>query len=171
MKFAVVFIALLLGPSWVTFAQQAKGNSTTGVNPMKMATALATKIDLSSEPASLTHLISKVQDTMRGVDADRLGDFEIQVMKDHLQSENISPFHRVNALQFQKATLSHVLTVIVNQANPLKSRSGRAAHETIWAIAPSSKDPDKLVILVTTKTAALKNNYLVPAVFGKELKR
>lgn len=165
----ILGFGLVLCLPMAAFSQLSESDLKPAADPMKLAATLATKIDFACEPASLTHMVSKVQDSIRGADPDRAGEVEIHVMQDHLRAESISPHHRVNEIRFQQASPAHVLTVIVNQVNPSKTRSTRSAQKLIWVIGPSPKDADKLVVLITTRAAAKKYKYAVPSVFAEPI--
>lgn len=120
----------------------------------------------NDNPPDLNILIDTLQNEIRD-DYPRLPfAFEIRLSNTDLREAGITRNQRLSALALVDQTLEQVLTQICFLANPDKNATGPTDPRCslIWVL---TRDPETNVdlILLTTRAAAEKNNWPIPAVF------
>ena len=69
----------------------------------------------------------------------------------------------------QEGTIAEVLTALVLKGNP---EAGKPAHDPrqklLWVIGPDPDNPERQTILITTRAAAAKKKYTLPAEFQEK---
>ena len=96
--------------------------------------------------------------------------FEIRLLGNDLLAEGITKNQRPGEFDLKQKTLAEILTEIMTRANPTKDISGPEDPncKLIWVVGPDPDQPDKNIILITTRAAAADKGYKLPSVFQSE---
>ena len=90
-------------------------------------------------------------------------------MGNDLSKEGITQNQRPSDFVLEQKPLSDILTEIMVKANPDKNITGPddARCKMVWVIADDPDDPNRRIILITTRAAAEANSYVLPEAFVK----
>ena len=94
--------------------------------------------------------------------------FRVKILGPDLQLEGITRNQQIREFKVQNQTLAEVLTALVMQANPVANLqdASQPDQKLVWVVAPDPEGaPEEEIILITTRSAAKKNNYQLPAPF------
>ena len=96
--------------------------------------------------------------------------FEIKLLGNDLLVEGITKNQRPGEFNIQQKTLSEILTEIMIRANPTKDITGAADPncKLVWVVGPDPDNPERQIILVTTRGAAATKSYTLPPPFQPE---
>ncbi len=93
--------------------------------------------------------------------------WDIQLLGADLEAEGITKNQRPGQLKMEQKTLAEILTSIMVSANPAKDISGPEDPncKLVWVLQPDPENPDKQLILITTRGAAEEKGYALPEAF------
>jgi len=143
--------------------------STQGPQSIQELLEMPRNLNVTTDP-DLNILLSDLHTEI----TDELGDlpfpFEIKLLGNDLLTEGITKNQRPGEFDMQQKTLSEILTEIMIRANPNKDITGPADPncKLVWVVGPDPDNPDRNIILVTTRGAAATKSYELPAVFQTE---
>lgn len=169
-----VVIFLSLGSELLATPGSAAAESSSGLaaasGPQTIEDVLALKTKLAFDAQSLEFclrdLLLDAQKVAKGSPFAQGGrqELALKISGPDLQLEGITRNMTIRDFN-QEGTIAELLTALVQKANPVKAK---AVHDPdqklIWVIGP---DPDtgKESILITTRAAAAKKKYTLPAEF------
>ncbi len=113
----------------------------------------------------MVDVVADAQEVAKGSPFGKGGEkeFTIKVLGDDLMGDGITRNQTVRDFK-KEGTLGEILTEIVVTANSRKPPDD-PDQKLIWVIAADPENPAKQLVLITTKAAAAKKKYNVPAVF------
>jgi hypothetical protein len=93
--------------------------------------------------------------------------FELNIAGNDLMQEGITRNQAIRDFAIKDKSLAEVLTGIVMKANPDRTVTSPSMpnQKLIWLITTDPNDPGNKIILITTRKAAVTNNYTLPLVF------
>ena len=97
-------------------------------------------------------------------------EFEVKVIGDDLKLDGITRNMSVNNFKQEGKTLGEILTALVMKANPITTVKdpSEADQKLLWVVGPNPDDPNKQIVLITTRQMAEKKKYTLPAAFQKK---
>ena len=139
--------------------------------PQDLSELLATRRTLElKNPPDLRVLLESLQQEIRDDFPDLPFEFTIRLSGDDLQQEGITQNQRPGDISMESRPLSEVLTAIMFQANPDKDAESPADPrcKLIWVVADDPAQPDRQIVLITTRAAADSKNLQLPEAFQTE---
>ncbi|MCH2180492.1 MAG: protein kinase [Mariniblastus sp.] len=96
--------------------------------------------------------------------------FEIRLLGNDLLTEGITKNQRPGEFNMQQKTLAEILTEIMIRANPNKDITGPEDPncKLVWVVGPDPDNAERQIVLITTRGAAAKKSYELPAAFQAE---
>ena len=96
--------------------------------------------------------------------------FEIRLMGSDLGAEGITQNQRPSDIVMPDNTLSEILTEVCFKANPDKNATGPRdlLCKLLWVSENDPNNPDRKIIMITTRKAASANGYELPEAFRPE---
>ena len=93
--------------------------------------------------------------------------FDIQIVGSDLQLNGITRNQQISEFTAENKTIGEILTAIVMRANPVTtvSEPSEVDQKLIWVVGPDPADPKKQILLITTRDAAQREGYKLPAPF------
>ena len=140
-------------------------SATESAGPQNLELLLASKIDLSFDQQSLEFSIRDLGQEVKDRYPNLPFDFRIQIVGADLENDGITRNQQVRNINLNDKSLSESLTEIVVVAQATGKPPSHPDQKLIWVVGPDPEQPDKQIVLVTTRSAAMKNNYTLPAVF------
>ncbi len=159
-------LLLTYGPS--QFVSPDAERKTAKATPQSLQELLSTPRDLTvSTSPDLIILMNNLQQEILDDYGGLPFDFEIRLMGADLSKEGITQNQRPSDLNMQQQPLADILTEIMVKANPDKNISGPddVACKMVWVVGPTPEEPDRKIILITTRKAAEENSYVLPPAF------
>lgn len=136
---------------------------------------LVSRIDFSVKSASAAASFDALTDAVRKSLPGVPEDFAIVIVGADLQMEGITKNQRIRNIDAKRATVAEVLTEIAIKMNPITTvrDPSEPNQKVVWTVAPNLRDLDKKrrVVLITTRSAAKKKGYRLPAAFLPEAER
>ena len=88
-------------------------------------------------------------------------------MGNDLKMEGITQNQKVVDFNMEDKLLAEILTGIVRKANPdpTVKEASEPGQKLIWVVGPNPDDKSKQAIIVTTRAAAERESYKLPAPF------
>jgi hypothetical protein len=128
-----------------------------------LATPFTVSFSLQSLEAALQNLVNDVQAKHPALPFP----FAIKMAGQDLQLEGITRNQQIANFEATNQPLADILTALVMRANPVATLTVPAdpAQKLIWTPAPDPQDPTRQILLITTRVAAARNSYNLPAVF------
>ncbi len=136
--------------------------------PATLRELLASKRDLKvANPPDLNVLLQEIRSEVLDQYPQLSFEFNIRIAGADLQMDGITQNQRPAALEIVDKSLSDILTSIMVAANPNRNITGANDPDCklIWVVTDDPEGGEQQVILVTTRDAARKNNYVLPAAF------
>jgi serine/threonine protein kinase len=126
--------------------------------------------DANSLEFCMRDLAIDVQDVAKGSPFAKGGpqEFAIKILGDDLQLDGITRNQTVRDFN-KEGPINEILTALVVQANSRKPPDD-PDQKLIWVIGTDPENPAKPMVLITTKAAAAKKKFNVPAVFQAKAK-
>ena len=130
---------------------------------------LETKISLQIERDSLENsvaaLVGKVRKEKRPL--------EIKIIGKDLQLEGITKNQSIRNFAHDDETIADILTALVIEASPIRAVKDAQdpALKLIWTIGNDPKDPEKEIVLITTREGAKKRGDKIPKRFVIPIRR
>ena len=129
---------------------------------------LASPLDFEVEPDSAFEVLRKLEAKIRERYAEVPSGFRFEMIGGDLQLEGITRNQRITNLAVKDKTVAEILTTIIVQMNPDRRIRDLADPNQllVWTIGSPPHDPDgQIVVLITTRAAAAKRGYPLPAEF------
>ena len=158
---------LLLTYGQSQFAAKAKSESAKKI-PQSLQQLLAEKRDLTvSTSPDLILLMKNLQLEITDEYGKLPFEFGIRISGNDLEKEGITQNQRPSDLNLRQKPLADILTEIMVKANPDKNISGPndVNCKLIWVVAPDPENPNREIILITTRSAAESKSYALPPAF------
>ena len=93
-------------------------------------------------------------------------EFDIKLMGKDMEKDGITRNQTITDFKQEDKTVAEVLTAMVMKANsPAVPDPAMPGQKLIWVVAPDPDQPDRQVILITTRTAAEREKYKLPPPF------
>lgn len=95
--------------------------------------------------------------------------FEVRLVGKDLQIEGITRNQSIRDVSYKEKTVAEILTALVLKANPntaIKDPDDPRL-KLIWTIAPDPDNPDREIVLITTRQAAKTRGDKIPVVFTR----
>ncbi len=123
--------------------------------------------DLSFDQKSLEFAIADLATDIRETYPRLPFSFDIQIVGTDLQLNGITRNQQIAQFTADNQTIAEVLTAIVMRANPITtvSEPSETDQKLVWVLAPDPTDPKKRIVLITTRDAAQRKGYNLPATF------
>jgi hypothetical protein len=137
------------------------------VVPTSIEQLLATPMSLSFGQKSLEFAIDDLASDIREAYPALPFPFDIQILGTDLQLNGITRNQQISGFTAKNETISEILTSIVMRANPITTVSAPSELEQklIWVVGPDPSDAEKQILLITTRDAARREGYKLPAAF------
>jgi hypothetical protein len=136
---------------------------------------LVSRIDFSVKSAGAQESFNALADAVRKSLPGAPEDFAIVLVGMDLQMEGITKNQQIRNIDAKRATVAEVLTEIATKMNPRTTvRDPTERNQmVVWTIGPNPRylDKKRKVILITTRSAAKKKGYRLPAAFLPEAER
>ena len=152
----------LLSQPGVALADTSTAKST---GPPNVEALLASKIDLSFDQQSLEFAIRDLGQEVKDRYPNLPFGFRIQIIGGDLENDGITRNQQVRNIKLTGKTLAESLTEIVVVAQATGKPPSHPDQKLVWVVGPDPDQPDKQIVLVTTRSAAMKKKYTLPAVF------
>ena len=136
--------------------------------PATMQALLATPRNLDvANPPDLNVLMADLKREIETDYGQLPFSWDIQLLGADLEAEGITKNQRPGQLKMEQKTLAEILTSIMVSANPAKDISGPEDPncKLVWVLQPDPENPDKQLILITTRGAAEEKGYALPEAF------
>lgn len=143
-------------------------SATESTGPQSLEALLASKIDLSFDQQSLEFSIRDLGQEVKDRYPSLPFYFRIQIIGADLESDGITRNQQVRNINLSGKSLSESLTEIVVVAQATGKPPSHPDQKLVWVVGPDPEQPDKQIVLVTTRSAAMKENYTLPAVFRSD---
>jgi hypothetical protein len=93
--------------------------------------------------------------------------FRIQVIGEDLREAGVTRNQQIRDFRREQQTIAELLTGLVMQANPISTveHPSDLDQKLVWVAAPDPAAPDERIVLVTTRQAAQREGWPLPAVF------
>jgi hypothetical protein len=124
-------------------------------------------MDLSFDQKSLESAIMELADEIREAYPKLPFPFDIRILGTDLQLNGITRNQQISNFTAHNQKIADILTAMVMRANPdtTVSEPSEVDQKLIWVIGPDPADPKKQIVLVTTRDAAQRKGYKLPAPF------
>lgn len=145
------------------FALVALLSSQVAAEEKPIAAALAQKITVTSERASLADAVKLVAAQVQA----QYPEFAIEILGQDLQAEGITRNQTLRDLKYKDVPAAEVLTSLVMQSNaiPLLDNPADPRQKLVWVVTADPNDAKQSVVYLTTRAAAAKRGDLLPKVF------
>jgi hypothetical protein len=93
--------------------------------------------------------------------------FDIQILGSDLQLNGITRNQQISNFTAEDQSIADILTLIVRRANPVTTVTdpSESDQKLVWVIGPDPDDSEKQIVLITTREAAARDGYTLPAPF------
>ncbi|MAV38797.1 MAG: hypothetical protein CMJ59_25445, partial [Planctomycetaceae bacterium] len=136
--------------------------------PQTVEALLATKLDLSFDQQSLEFAIRDLGQEVKDRHPVLPFAFRIQIVGTDLENDGITRNQQVRDINLTDKSLAEALTQIVVVAQATGKPASHPDQKLVWVVGPDPDQPQSQIVLVTTRIAAMKKNYELPAVFRSE---
>ncbi|XZE53839.1 histone H1-like repetitive region-containing protein [Planctomycetaceae bacterium SH139] len=163
----------LLLTSWLasnTPAGPSRGPAPETSGPAALATVdqlLQQPFSISFDQESLEMAGEAIRQQFNAITPPGSRQLEIYLLGGDLQLDGITQNQQIRDFDHQNSPLSKVLDDLVARANPDRTvtQLSEAKQALVWVVGPHPEQPDRQVILITTRTQALAKKYQLPAQF------
>ena len=153
----------------VGYSPTAEQEVVTASVPASIEELLQMPRDLSiATNPDLIVLLNNLQQEIRDDFAALPFDFEIRLIGADLSKEGITQNQRPSDIDMQQQPLSKILTEIMVKANPDKNITGPDDPncKMVWVLEADPDEPDRKIIMITTRGAAEEKGYTLPEDFS-----
>ena len=135
--------------------------------PQTLEELLDARFNLSFDQKSLEFVMRDFAADIRETYPSLPFPFDIAIIGTDLQLNGITRNQQIADFKVENETVSQILTKLVRRANPITTVTDPSEldQKLIWVIGPAPDDPNKQVLLITTRDAAKLNNYSLPLAF------
>ena len=135
--------------------------------PKSIEDVLALKTSMSFGSQSLEFAMRDIADDVR---ANLLKgspvEFEIKLIGKDMEKDGITRNQSITDFKQEDKTVAEVLTAMVMKANaPNQPDPSSPDQKLIWVVAPDPEKPSRQIVLITTRAAAEREKYKLPAPF------
>ena len=136
--------------------------------PQNMNELLQRNFDFAVSSNDMINVMGDLQISVRDQYKSLPFEFEIRLMGNDLREEGITQNQRISNFSMESRPLAEILTGLVVTANPDKASKSPAdeKQKLLWVAVDDPDDSERKIIMITTRKAALKNNYPLAKVFG-----
>lgn len=157
-----LLIATAPGTAIAASAGPAAGSSPRTMDDvLKLNTSFA--FDSTSLEFAMRDLAAETRDVAKGLPFE----FDIQIIGDDLKFDGITRNQTIRDFKQENKPVADVLTALVMKANPITTvkEPNELDQKLIWVVHTSPDDPNKPMVLITTRAKAAEKNYTLPPVF------
>jgi hypothetical protein len=142
----------------------------TADEPQTLEQLLASTMDLSFDQKSLEFAIRDLAADVKEAHSTLPFEFEVKILGTDLQLEGITRNQQITDFTASDQTIADILTSLVMRANPVTTVQDPSEpdQKLIWVVGPDPDMPDRQIVLITTRTAATRQSYTLPAPFQPE---
>lgn len=135
--------------------------------PKNIDEVLASKMSMAFAQDSLEFSMQNVAKEVKDSYSSLPFDFKVMLMGNDMKIDGITKNQSIRDFNEKDKTVAEILTAMVRKANPITTVNDPSEldQKLIWVVGPDPDAPDKQCILVTTRAAATKNGYKLPAPF------
>jgi hypothetical protein len=134
--------------------------------PQTLAEALQLKTSYNFASQSLEFAMRDLAVDVRDLAKNAPFQFEIKIIGADLEKDGITRNQSIRDFDQQDKTVAEILTALVMKANsPAAPDPSDLAQKLIWLIGPDPDDPNKQVVLITTRAAAEIKKYTLQPQF------
>jgi hypothetical protein len=166
----LVFGAMMLAQAVETPAVSDPGTAV--IEPRKdlpdsLDTLLQERMTVSFAQQSLEFAIEDLAQQVREAYPDLTFPFELKILGADLQLNGITRNQQISQFIATDQTIAEILTALVVRANPGSTAVEPSSSEQklIWVIGPDPDKPETRILLITTRDAAQRRSYQLPAPF------
>jgi hypothetical protein len=93
--------------------------------------------------------------------------FRIQVIGEDLREAGVTRNQQIRDFRREQQTIAELLAGLVMQANPVPTvkHPSHLDQKLVWVATPDPAAPEQRIVLVTTRQAAERRGWPLPAVF------
>lgn len=155
-------IASAPGAPTVVVAGPAKPETPKNINEV-----LAVKMNMAFAQDSLEFSMQNVVTQVKADYSSLPFEFKVILMGNDMKIDGITKNQSIRDFNEKDKTVAEILTAMVRKANPITTvkDASELDQKLIWVVGTDPDAPDKPCILVTTRAAAEKNGYKLPAPF------
>lgn len=119
--------------------------------------------DQTSLEFAMRDLAAETRDLAKGLPFE----FDIQILGDDLKFDGITRNQSIRDFKQEGKAVGEILTALVMKANPITTvkEPNELDQKLIWVVHTSPDDPNKPMILITTRAKAAEKKYTLPATF------
>lgn len=145
----------------------ADSSSSDNSTPKNIDELLTRKFTLSIPRNDLVLILEELKQTVTSQYRELSFPFDIKMLGNDLLLEGITQNQSVNNFEMENQPLHAILTSLMERAFTAPGVEGPSDpnFKLIWVVSADPDQPDKRIILITTRAAAVKNNYQLPAAF------
>ncbi len=161
--FAATELAIAFEPQKANVAK-----STESKTPKTLEELLATRRDLNiANPPDLNVLLRDIREEISDQYLDLPFEFNIRLAGTDLQKDGITQNQRPGPLEISNQSVADILTQVMVSANPNRDIAGASDPncKLVWVVTEDADSSGKKFVLITTRTAAGQNGYVLPEVF------
>lgn len=135
--------------------------------PQTLEELLAVKTTIQFPQHDLINAVALVKEDLLDSYPDLPFKFDIKMNGTHLMEEGITQNQAVRDFDMRDKPISEILTAMMMKANPVPTvkEPTEEDQKLLWVIAPEAVDPAHGTVLITTRKAAKREGYPLPAVF------
>ncbi len=135
--------------------------------PQSIDELLEQKMNLKFDQKSLEFAIQDLTVDIRDGNPGLPFPFDIKILGTDLQLNGITRNQQITDFTAENQTIAEILTAMVMRANPVTTvtTASEPDQKLVWLLGPDPDDPVKRIVLITTRDAALRKDYKLPAVF------
>jgi hypothetical protein len=136
--------------------------------PKTIEELLSSTMNLSFDQKSLEFAMRDLAADVKEAHPTLTFDFQIKILGTDLQLNGITRNQQIADFSASNQTVADVLTSLVMRANPVTTvqNPSDADQKLVWVIGPDPDVPDHQVVLITTRDAAARKSYTLPAPFS-----
>ena len=135
--------------------------------PKTIEEVLSLKTSMSFGSQSLEFAMRDIADDVRANLLKGSGvPFDIKLIGKDMEKDGITRNQTITDFKQEDKSVAEVLTAMVMKANsPAVPDPSLPGQKLIWVVAPDPDQPDRKVVLITTRSAAEREKYQLPAPF------
>ncbi|HUE72492.1 MAG TPA: protein kinase [Pirellulaceae bacterium] len=145
----------------------ATAQPTEPAGPKTIEEVLALKTSMSFGSQSLEFAMRDIADDVRAnLLKGSLVEFDIKLIGKDMEKDGITRNQSISDFKQEDKSVAEVLTAMVMKANsPNQPDPSSPDQKLIWVVAPDPDKPERQTVLITTRAAAEREKYKLPAPF------
>lgn len=143
----------------------APASRPTGPQTIEEALQLRTTFSFAAQSLefAMRDLAEEVQGNLKGTPVE----FAIKILGSDLEKEGITRNQTIRDFRQENQTVADILTALVRKANPITTVQDPSEldQKLIWVLGPDPDQPNRKIVLITTRAAAAERNDALPPPF------